>query len=199
MSFETFSIACLEEPDLVEAVLHKISGWSAKVTEEMCKLDFDFLWCADDIAYNTAPMFSPKVYREILLPHTRKVAEKIIKPWVYHSDGNIMPLLDDLLTLGMNAIHPLEAGAMDLEELKAKYGDKVAFVGGIDLVILEGGSVEETKVFTREMLKRMEGCSYIIGSSNSLTANVKPENLRAMLDELEEYYRYASQLAANPV
>jgi hypothetical protein len=114
MGFETFSMALIDDPEFVGEVMDRISGWYARVAEEMCKLDFDFIWAADDIAYHSSPLFSPKTYREVLLPHTSKVAEKITKPWIYHSDGNLLPIMDDLLSQGMNAIHPLEPGSMDL-------------------------------------------------------------------------------------
>lgn len=115
MGFETFSIACLEQPELVSEILGRISDWYAMITTELCKLDFDFIWAADDIAFNTAPFFSPRVYRNLLLPHTRKVTTKISKPWIYHSDGNLLPIWKDLTSQGMNAIHPLEAGSNEKE------------------------------------------------------------------------------------
>jgi uroporphyrinogen-III decarboxylase len=191
MGFETFSIACIEDPELVGAFLGRISGWYAQVAEELCKLDFDFIWAADDIAYKTAPLFSPKVYRQVLLPHTRKVAEKITKPWIYHSDGNLLPIWDDLLSQGMNAIHPLEAGSMDLVKLKAEYGGRISFVGGVDLRVLEAGTPEETREETRKMIRILApNYGYMLGSSNSVTPYVKPENLKAMLETLAVDGRY---------
>lgn len=186
MGFETFCTACLEEPQLVEEILGRVTDWYAHIAEELCKLDFDFIWAADDIAYNTAPFFSPRVYRSILLPHTRKVAEKITKPWIYHSDGNLLPIWSDLTSQGMNAIHPLEAGSMDLEKLKADYGDSITFVGGMDLRILEAGTPAETKQFAEYLIKTMGPTGYIFCSSNSITPNVIPENYRTMLDTLLE-------------
>jgi Uroporphyrinogen decarboxylase (URO-D) len=186
MGFETFCIACLQEPELVKEILGRVTDWYANITVEMCKLDFDFIWAADDIAYNTAPFFSPKVYREILLPHTRKVAAKITKPWIYHSDGNLLPIWDDLTSQGMNAIHPLEAGSMDLERLKADYGDRITFVGGLDLRILEAGTPEETRRFGAYLIETLGPTGYIYCSSNSITPNVKPENYRAMIETLLE-------------
>lgn len=191
MGFETFCIACIEDPGLVDAVLGPISDWYAAVTEELCKLDFDFIWAADDIAFKTQPLFSPRIYREVLLPHTRKVAAKITKPWIYHSDGNLLPIWDDLLSQGMDAIHPLEAGSMDPAVLKARYGGRVSFVGGVDLRIMEAGTPEETVAETRKMIDILgPGGGYLLGCSNSVTPNVKPENLAAMLQTLCEYGRY---------
>lgn len=184
MGFETFCIACLQEPELVEEILGRVTDWYANIAAELCKLDFDFIWAADDIAYNSAPFFSPKVYRTLLLPHTRKVAEKITKPWIYHSDGNLLPIWKDLTSQGMNAIHPLEAGSMDLKQLKADYGDAITFVGGLDLRILEAGTPEETKQFAEYLIDTLGPTGYIFGSSNSITPHVIPENYRAMIETL---------------
>jgi uroporphyrinogen decarboxylase len=191
MGFETFCIACLEDPGLVDAVLGPISDWYAAATEALCELDFDYIWAADDIAFKTQPLVSPRVYRELLLPHTRKVAAKIAKPWIYHSDGDLMLIWDDLLSQGMDAIHPLEAGSMDPVALKARYGDHVSFVGGVDLRVMEAGTPDETVAETRKMIDILgPGGGYLLGCSNSVTPNVKPENLVAMLRTLREYGRY---------
>ena len=186
MGIETFSMACLQEPDLVGEVLGRITDWYADMAVELCKLDFDFIWAADDIAFSTGPFFSPKVYRNVLLPHTRKVAEKITKPWIYHSDGNLLPIWEDLTSQGMNAIHPLEAGSMDLKQLKSDYGKDISFAGGMDLRILEAGTPEETREFTEFLIETLGPTGYIYGSSNSITAGVKPENYRAMIDTILE-------------
>lgn len=184
MGFETFSIACLEQPDLVQEILGRVTDWYANIAEALCKLDFDFIWAADDIAYNSAPFFSPRVYRNVLLPHTRKVAAKITKPWIYHSDGNLLPIWKDLTSQGMDAIHPLEAGSMDLVQLKKDYGDSITFVGGLDLRILEAGTPEETRQFGRYLIETLGPTGYIYCSSNSITPHVKPENYRAMIETL---------------
>ena len=191
MGFETFCESALLEPDLVNEVLGRISDWYANITEELCKLDFDFIWAADDIAYNSAPFFSPRLYRKLLLPHTRRVAEKITKPWIYHSDGNLLPIWDDLISQGMNAIHPLESGSMDLNYLKENYGDRLSFVGGVDLRVLEAGTPEETIAETKRMISIMgPNYGYLLGASNSVTPDVIPENERAMLETLMKYGVY---------
>jgi uroporphyrinogen-III decarboxylase len=191
MGWETFGVACLTDPGLVEAVLGPISDWYAEMAAELCKLDFDFIWAADDIAFKTAPFFSPQVYRDLLLPHTQRVADQITKPWIYHSDGNLLPIWDDLTGQGMDAIHPLEAGSMDVAMLKEAYGEQIAFCGGVDLRILEAGTPEETVEDTQRLIDILgPGGGYLLCTSNSVTPHVKPENPAAMLQTLFEYGRY---------
>ena len=191
MGFETFAESCLLEPELVSEVLGRITDWYAVVAKELCKLDFDFIWAADDIAYHTSPFFSPRVYRKLLLPHTKKVADKITKPWIYHSDGNLLPIWDDLLSQGMNAIHPLESGSMDLNYLKENYGDHLSFVGGVDLRILEAGTPQQTEEETKNLMRILgPRYGYLLGASNSVTPNVIPENERVMLGTLKKYGVY---------
>ncbi len=186
VGFETFGISLLEDPEFIGEVMRRITDWYARVAEELCNLGFDFIWGADDIAYDTAPMFSPKTYREILLPHTRKVAEKISLPWVYHSDGNLLPLLEDLLSQGMNAIHPLEPGSMDLRELKDRYGDRIAFVGNINVDTLTRGSRNEVTELVKECIKILgTDYGYLMSSSNSIIPGCNPENVKAMVDALD--------------
>jgi len=91
------------------------SEWSAEIARYLSDLGFDAVIVCDDLASKSGPMFSPQIVREVFLPRMRKVASNIKLPWVYHSDGNIAPLLDDLLSLGMNAIANIEPGAMDIE------------------------------------------------------------------------------------
>jgi len=191
IGFDTFNIKLIEDPEFVEEVLSRISDWYARVVTELCKLDFDFIWAADDIAYRSAPFFSPRMYREILLPHTRKVAEKITLPWIYHSDGNLLPIMDDLLSQGMNAIHPLEPGSMDLLRLKRRYGRRVTLVGNIDIDLLTRGTTQEVKKQVKDRIKMLgPGYGYILCSSNSITPGCKPENVKAMIEALLEYGRY---------
>ena len=193
MGFEHFAISLAVEPDLVSEFLSRISEWCAEVAEGLCKVGFDFIWAADDIAYNTAPMFSPDQYRDVLLPHTSRVARHISIPWAYHSDGNLLPILDDMLTQGMNAIHPLEPGSMDLEKLYTLYGDRLSFVGNINMDTLARGTKEQVRQEVRDRIQLFgPGNGYLLSSSNSIADYCLAENVLAMVDELEKSGAYAT-------
>lgn len=188
IGFEDFCYDLMDEGRVVDRFMDRITDYFAELIEKMCRLDFDYVWAADDIAYKQAPFFSQASYREHLLPYTRKVAQKITKPWFYHSDGNLRPILDDLLSQGMNAIHPLEPGSMDFKALRDDYGHRVAFVGGLSLNNLEAGTPEETAEETKDILDIFKGkASYLMSSCNTITPYVKPKNYKAMLETLKKY------------
>ncbi len=195
MGFENFALAIYDDPWLVQEVLKIYTDWMAEIVNRISDLGFDFIWAADDIAYKTGPIFSPKIYSEMILPHLRKVVENIRLPWIYHSDGNLMPIMEDWLSLGMNGIHPIEPEAMDIEEVKRFYGDRVCIVGNIDISILTMGTQKEVEEQVKRRIEALAcGGGYIVSSSNSITSYCKPENVIAMSRAIQKYGSYVQQL-----
>ncbi|RPJ38378.1 MAG: hypothetical protein EHM21_16930, partial [Chloroflexi bacterium] len=192
MGFETFALALYDDPALVDDMLALYTDWYAKVTAHLSELDFDFLWFGDDLAFKSAPYVSPRTFRERILPHFRKVVANIRKPWIFHSDGNLMPILDDLLSLGMNGLHPIEPGAMDLAWLKQRYGQRLCLCGHIDVDTLSRGTPADVEALVRQSIEcAAPGGGYIAGSSQSITYSCKPENVRAMCAAILKYGQYA--------
>jgi len=169
--------------------------WAAKAVPRICELGFDLVIVAEDLAWKQGPLFSPKTVRELFLPRMKKVADKIKLPWIYHSDGNLLPILDDLLTLGMNGLANIEPNAMDIVELKRKYGHRICLMGNIDLhYTLTQGTPEETEAEVKKRIQEVgPGGGYILASSNGLTAYCKPENVLAMSRALLKYGTYPSR------
>ncbi len=196
MGLDVFGYMLYDDPDLIHEVHSRFSAWSARVVKHLNELDFDFLWANDDVAGNNGPFMSPRVLREFLLPHMKTVAQEIKKPWIFHSDGNLFPLLPDLLTLGMNAIHPIQPVAMDIGRMKREYGDRVAIAGNIDLdYTLTLGTPEEVDAEVRQRIATAgPGGGYMVTSANSLTNYCKTENVLAMARAIEKYGKYPLRL-----
>ena len=111
---------------------------------------------------------------------------------IYHSDGNLLPIFDDLLTLGMNGLANVEPNAMDIVELKKKYGRLICLMGNIDLhYTLTRGTPEETEAEVKKRIQELgPGGGYILATSNGLTAYCRPENVLAMSRALLKYGYY---------
>ena len=189
MGLEAMSFALYDDPELVGRIMDRFASWQIKVLEHLKEMDFDFFWAADDMAFKTGPLLPPDKFREICLPHMRRVAEHIDRPWVFHSDGNLFDVMDDLLALGMSALHPIEPQAMDISEVKERYGHRICLVGNIDLdTVLARGTVEDVD---RAVKKVIEGIGpdggYIVSSSNTIPSYARPENVVRLGEAVRSY------------
>lgn len=191
MGFENFSIALFENRKLLEAVLDRYFDWTAVVAERVCNMGFDVFVSTDDMAFNTAPFFSPKMFREVFLPRYRRLAEIISIPWIMHSDGNIYPFLNDIVSLGVAGLHPMEKGAVDIRQIKREYGTKICLLGNVDLNILGMGTVADVDAEVKELIRDIApGGGYIVSSGNSLAGYLIPENVKALTKAVQTYGPY---------
>jgi uroporphyrinogen decarboxylase len=191
MGIERFSLALYDDRPLLEQVLDRYCDWSVAVADRVCQMGFDVFVSTDDMAFKTGPFFSPGLFRELFLPRIRRVAEKITIPWIVHSDGNILPFLDDLVSLGIAGLHPLEKGAMDIRAAKQRYGAQLCLLGNVDLNILGMGTPGDVDREVRELIRDVgPGGGYIVTSGNSLAGYLKPENVLALADAVRKYGHY---------
>ena len=188
---ENFCLALFDNRAFIETVLDRYCDWIAVVAERVCQLGFDVFASTDDMAFNTAPFFSPKVFRDLVLPRYQRVAKGITLPWIIHSDGNLLPFVDDLLSLGIAGLHPNEKGAMVIRAMKRRYGDRLCLLGNVDLNLLGMGSPDEVDKEVRELIRDVgPGGGYIVTSGNSLAGYLLPENVLALSAAVQKYGRY---------
>jgi uroporphyrinogen decarboxylase len=195
MGLEGFSYALADDPGLVDTVLGRYVDWSTAIVGHLKDMGIDLVWTFDDMAYRNGPMFSPRIFRTHLLPHLQRVAQAIKGqgfPWILHSDGDLMLLLDDLITLGIDALHPLEPGPMDIEAVKRDFGDRLCLVGNIDLhYTLTRGTPEEVEAEVKQRIETIgRDGGYMISSANSITSYCKIENVWAMVQAIRKYGAY---------
>jgi uroporphyrinogen decarboxylase len=191
MGQEFFSLALYDEPDLVDEVLFRYTSWSTAVMKRVCAMGFDLVWTADDIAFKNGLLLSPKMFRERILPHVRKVAESISIPWIFHSDGNLTAVLDDLVGLGIAGLHPVEPAAMDIRALKRRYGNRLCLIGNVDVHTLGAGTPAQVEAEVVGLLRDVApGGGYMLSSGNSLASYCRIGNIRAMVDTIERFGRY---------
>ncbi len=150
----------------------------------------DAVFTGDDLASQAGPMFSPEIYRELVKPYHRRIMATIKEcseaKIMYHSCGAILPLIEDLIDIGVDAINPIQVSARDMEpaKLKETFGDRVAFWGGIDTQrLLPYGTPDEVRDETDRIVDVLgRGGGYILGSVHNIQAEVPPENIVAMFE-----------------
>ncbi|MFW6162370.1 MAG: uroporphyrinogen decarboxylase family protein, partial [Planctomycetota bacterium] len=184
------------EPELARRLGRLVTDYKRRLCERAAEVGADVLLTGDDYANRKAPIMSPDHFRAFCLPYLREMVEtahRCGKPFIKHTDGNIWPILPDMIEAGIDAIDPLEPiAAMDIGEVKARYGDRIAVCGNVDCgELLSRGTPEQVVEAVKETLaKASPGGGHILASSNSIHPAVKPENYRAMLDTARRHGRY---------
>ena len=195
MGFETFATALYDNRPLVEALFDRYADWAVALAERAGDAGFDLFATTDDMAFKSGPFFSPAVFRELVLPRYRRIADALTIPWVVHTDGNVTPFLDDLVALGIAGLHPIENGAMDIRAVKRRYGGRLCLLGNVDLDLLGRGTPEQADREVRGLIRDVApGGGYIASSGNSLAGYLRPENVLAMTRAVQAYGRYPIQI-----
>lgn len=196
MGYEKFMMNLVENPDVISKMCNALGETYLKLFERCVKYEYvGGFWISDDIAYTESLIISPKMIRKYLLPWYERftsLAHENNLPFIFHSDGNLTPLIDDLIAIGIDAIHPIEPKAMDVVELKKRVQNKLALFGSVDLDFpLSRGTPSDVIKYVKKRIKEIApGGGFAIGSSNSITTYVPLENYRAMLDTVMKYGKY---------
>jgi len=192
MSLEGLCHALYEAPDLVKATADRLGQLMVGFYEQI--LGFDRLiaiFPGDDMGFRTATLVSPQTLRALILPwHKRFAAMAHARglPYFLHSCGQLEKIMPDLIEeVGIDGKHSFEDLIMPVQDFQARYGDRIAVLGGMDVNRLAGDSPQEVRRHARFLI---ETCGrrgrYALGSGNSIPSYVPPENYLAMLDELFE-------------
>ena len=155
----------------------------------------DIIGLGGDLACDRGPMISPRHYREFIMPQIRRQADALhdVGAFVNNtSDGDLWPIIDDFLigthVDGFGEID--KAAGMDLARLKREYGERICFVGNLDIRwTFTRGAPEDCK---KEMIECIQdgwgNGGHVICTSNLVHKDVKPENYLAALDAYHEYF-----------
>ena len=183
------------DPGLVHDLARIATDFDLAAIDMAVRVGADVIMVPGDLAGEWSTIMSPDHYREYIKPYHREIVDhahgrgvEIIK----HSDGNIWSILDDLVEVGFDGIHPIQPQCMDIAEVKAYLTGKACILGNIDCRnLLPAGTENEVVEAVRETIeKAAPGGGYIISSSNSIHPGCKPENYIAMVRALHTYGIY---------
>lgn len=192
---ETLLMAYILDPRLVHGLARVTTDYNKAAIDMIAKTGADGIIMNGDLAGEITTIMSPKHHREYIKPYHKEIVDrahqqglKIVK----HSDGNLWPILDDLLDAGFDALHPIQPQCMDIAEVKAYVDGRMCLVGNIDCRdLLETAPEEEVEKTVKETIEKAgPGGGYIISSSNSIHPDCKPENYIAMIRAAHKYGGY---------
>ena len=199
---DTFLLNLAINPEFAVGLLQKIATLCKDLMgpflEELGD-NVDIIKIGDDLGTQESLLMSPKMYREILKPihadYIRFIKERTKAKIFFHTDGDVFPLIEDFIEMGVDILNPIQtsAGKMsDLEGLKKQFGDKMIFCGGIDTHrVLPSGTVDEVRQEVKRVIQLLgKGGGYMVSSVHTIMNDVPPENVLAMVDAVQEFGKY---------
>lgn len=199
---DVFLMDLVTDEDFAHALLSKLvslfKDFLEKYLVEVGQY-LDVMCLGDDLGTQNGLLISPQTYRGMIKPYHIElinfVRERTDAYIYFHSDGDVEPLIDDFIEIGVDVLNPVQtsAGKMsDLNALKKRYGDNICFCGAIDTHrILPYGTPEEVYAEVRRVISILRPSGgYLLSSVHSMQKDVPPENILAMCDAAREFGRY---------
>lgn len=183
--------------DFAEALLERVTAIHIRLWEHF--LDavgeyVDVAETADDLGGQAGLLISPRMYRELIKPRhaalNAAIRSRTQARILYHSCGAILPVIDDLVEIGVDVLNPIQPlpGLMDPEELKSRYGGCLIFHGGLDVQsLLPTGTPDQVRAHVRRYLDVLGPDRYVMAPANSVQPGTPPENLVAAYEAARDY------------
>ncbi len=148
-----------------------------------------------DYCLNSGPFLSPEQFGEFIAPYLKELIKGYRDMCFYtikHTDGNIMPIIDQIIDANPHALHSLDPQAgVDIAEVKKLYGDKVCLIGNVNCGLIQTGTKEEVMESARYSLKHgMPGYGYIFSTSNCVYTGMDLERYELVLEVLNQEGNY---------
>ena len=196
MGLEAYCMALAEGDPLVVRVIDRVAGIQKRVVENLLQFDcVGAIRMPDDLAHTGGTIVNPRFLRQYIFPRHKEIGDLVHAkglPYLFHSDGRLYDVIDDLIACGYHALHPCEPASMDILKLKRKYGGRLCLMGNINLdstlcLGTPDDVIEEVKLRLRTV---GPGGGYCCGSSNSIPEYVPFDNYLAMIRTIQKHGKY---------
>lgn len=197
-SMMDFSVQMYEEPEKLNEIFKRQEEERYQIAQELDRrghlLD-GFVLCRD-YCFNTNPFFAPEQFAELVAPFLKEIIDAYRDMGYYtikHTDGNIMPILDQLAACKPDAIHSLDPqGGVSIPEVRKIVGDKIALIGNVNCGLLQTGTDEECDADVMRSLKEgmATGGGYIFSTSNCIYTGMPLKRYERMLELWKKYGIY---------
>lgn len=192
--FENFMVDLLAEKALAHALLERLVDAYVRRADALlgrAGKHVDALLLTDDLGTQAGPMLSLETYREMILPHQKRLfahlKSKTDAPLVLHSCGSVRAFIPDLIGAGVDALNPVQVAAegMDSASLKRDFGRDITFWGGgcnTQGVLNRGTPADVEREVGRRVRDFAPGGGFVFTQVHNVQPDVPPENIVAMLD-----------------
>jgi uroporphyrinogen decarboxylase len=176
-------------PEIAETILEIPYRYHLYAAKKLVQMGVDMIWLGDDIGAQNRMLISPAMWRRFLKPRLANFIAEIkgLNPALkvaYHSDGEISPVIPDLIEIGLDVLNPVQPASMDPAKLKAQYGERLCFWGTIDEQhTLPFGTPEQVRAEVVERIRTVgvDG-GLILGPTHHVQLDTPLENFWAMVE-----------------
>lgn len=186
--------AVIARPDIVSRLFEVQAKIAIRDMGLLSKIGAKLIFGGGDIASSQGPFYSPKSFRELMLPRLRRIVESCHEYGMYYlfgSDGNLWPIADDLFgKSGVDGYFEIDRRAgMDLADLRRRY-PSLTCIGNISSYTLHRGRVEDVISETKSCIEEAQiNKGIVVGVSNQITSATPRENVCAMLETISRFKR----------
>jgi uroporphyrinogen decarboxylase len=202
VGFESLCLLQFEDPDLFADLYRRIGDLYVDLWQWVISRYSDifvFFRMGDDLGYKASTLMAPVTFRNHVFPQYRRIIDRVHaagKKFLLHSCGNIFSIMEDLITLGIDAKHSNEDIIAPFNTWIEMYGDKIGLFGGIDMndLCLKDPDTIFSLVLEKGTWYRQTAKGYGIGSGNSIAEYIPPERYLAMIAAVKEIRRRENQV-----
>lgn len=196
---QNFFLYLFDQPELIHGVLDGLTEYYTKLGQNVIDMGIDMIRVGDDIGAQQSMMISPDQWRELAKPRFDYMFKQFRKtnPDIFiklHSCGDYSPIIGDMVELGVDLSGLMQptGGNKNQAELKQKFGNDIAFIGGFDVQrLLPRGQVEDIRNGVCEVMKNLAtGGGYIFSPSHYILADVPIQNIYTMLEAQRDFGTY---------
>ena len=181
------------DTDLANHLLDIPYHYHLAAAKQLARLGVDMIWTGDDVGSQLDMLISPRMWRKYLKHRMANFISEVkhINPDIkiaYHSDGNIMRIIPELIEIGVDVLNPIQPACMDPLDVKEAFGDRLCFWGSIDeQYTLPFGTPAEVEREVRARLETLgKAGGLIIGPTHHVQLDTPLENFWAMVHTITE-------------
>jgi uroporphyrinogen decarboxylase len=172
----------------IEALLERLTEYHVELFRSWAEIGADGIFIGDDWGSQRSLMVAPEMWRRVFRPLYRILFDEVHRcgmDVLYHSCGNVMDIIPDLIDIGADVLDPVQPGAMNPREVARRFGGRIAFFGGIDVQALPRASPAQVRDEVHRLLDtlgRPFGNAFVIAPANVLTPEVPLANIEALCE-----------------
>lgn len=202
---EQFLMDLAGDPEFAEELLDRIAEIKARIAAGYVQAGVDVVWIGDDLGTQRGLVFSPETWRRLIRPPLQRIVDAIRRVRddvliAYHSCGHVEPLVGELVEVGIDVLESVQPEANDVNKLKARHGDRLAFWGTMGAQsTFPHGTAEEVRAEVRERIAVLgKGGGLMLGPAHVLEPEVPVENVLAFVEEIKSLGRNWGPKGGNP-